>query len=141
MQLPQDDFVFGMKSFGDCEGARDSTLLPELYSSNTLFPVTMVWQEHVPNPDVKPGPDYVSMNKLAAMRYSVKTFLLLLLTIHPCSGLTDSKSLRSFRSQNPLTIKRRDTYSRNSSFTTKLQNKIFGMESCYRSAEKIRNYG
>ena len=40
-----------MKKPRDLEGARD---------------VSMRWVEHQPNPDNKPGPDFIAMNKLAA---------------------------------------------------------------------------
>ena len=44
-------FVYGLEKPRDLEGARD---------------VSMRWVEHQPNPDNKPGPDFIAMNKLAA---------------------------------------------------------------------------
>jgi len=48
-----EDRVFGAPNLRDAEGARD---------------VTMVWKQHKPNPDDKPGPDFKKMNKKAAIR-------------------------------------------------------------------------
>lgn len=50
-------------------------------SSLSVPAVISSWQEHVPNPHAKPGPDFRAMNKAAAD-----------------SGLTCSQQLRSFRS-------------------------------------------
>eukprot|EP00878_Enallax_costatus_P039696 GHUV01045578.1.p2 GENE.GHUV01045578.1~~GHUV01045578.1.p2 ORF type:complete len:153 (+),score=32.17 GHUV01045578.1:281-739(+) len=67
------DTVYGASMPPDEEGARA---------------VISTWQEHVPNPHAKPGPDFKAMNRAAAD-----------------SGLTSTQQIRSFRSDHPAYLK------------------------------------
>uniref|UniRef100_A0A061R1H1 Flagellar associated protein n=1 Tax=Tetraselmis sp. GSL018 TaxID=582737 RepID=A0A061R1H1_9CHLO len=69
-----DDRIFGIPNIRDPEGARD---------------VSMIWKEHQPNPDDKPGPDFTKMNKTAAM-----------------NGLTKSKEQHMHRVQHYAYLKK-----------------------------------
>jgi len=70
---PNDKRIFGAPNIRDPEGARD---------------VTMVWKEHAPNPDDKPGPDFRKMNRKAATM-----------------GLTSATDQHGHRAMNYETIK------------------------------------
>mmetsp|Transcript_15072 Transcript_15072/g.49437 ORF Transcript_15072/g.49437 Transcript_15072/m.49437 type:complete len:226 (+) Transcript_15072:24-701(+) len=75
--MPGGDFAFGVSKPRDAEGARE---------------VSMKWVEHQANPDDKPGPDFISMNKMAAI-----------------DEVIHSKDQRGFRIEHPVTLKRGDT--------------------------------
>mmetsp|Transcript_31764 Transcript_31764/g.38377 ORF Transcript_31764/g.38377 Transcript_31764/m.38377 type:complete len:234 (-) Transcript_31764:363-1064(-) len=73
VSLPAEDFAYGLSKPRDPEGARE---------------VSMKWVEHRPNPDAKPGPDFMQMNKHAAI-----------------SEVTKANGQRDFRTENPKTLK------------------------------------
>ena len=50
-KLPEKNFAYGINKPRQAEGARE---------------VSMMWVAHKGNPDAKPGPDFMAMNKLAA---------------------------------------------------------------------------
>lgn len=76
-KTPDPDFVFGVSKPRDPEGARE---------------VSMKWVQHEANPDDKPGPDFISMNKSAAIAHRVT-----------------SQEQTPFRHEYPITLKRGDT--------------------------------
>ena len=65
--------AFGVSKPQDPEGARE---------------VSGLWKEHEKNPDAKPGPNYVAMNKQATL-----------------SGLTKSNQQLDFRLENPIELR------------------------------------
>lgn len=108
---PPPEHVFGLTNPPDAEGARE---------------VTMIWKAHQPNPDDKPGPDFVAMNKLAAV-----------------SGQTTAKELPTFRQSNYVTLKKGENTlkppppvpsDKDPAYT-------YGMPSAYRTAEQVRSAG
>ncbi len=68
-----DSFAFGVSKPQDPEGARE---------------VSGLWKEHEKNPDAKPGPNYIAMNKQATL-----------------SGLTKSNEQLPFRIEHPVALK------------------------------------
>ncbi|WIA42582.1 hypothetical protein OEZ86_008559 [Tetradesmus obliquus] len=97
------------------------------HDAEGAWQVISKWQEHVPNPHAKPGPDFRAMNKAAAD-----------------SGLVSSTQIRTFREGHPATLKTgvesvtkaapRLPSDKDPSFT-------YGKPATYRSAEEVRNFG
>ncbi|KAK9803407.1 hypothetical protein WJX72_007555 [[Myrmecia] bisecta] len=110
-QHPAEDKIFGITRAVDAEGARE---------------VSMIWREHQPNPDDKPGPDFRAMNKLAAT-----------------SGLTDSHDQRTFREHHSVTLKTGHAVSHPAPLLPSDRNRdfVYGRPSTYKTMEEIRVVG
>eukprot|EP00882_Tetradesmus_deserticola_P029409 GHRQ01032943.1.p1 GENE.GHRQ01032943.1~~GHRQ01032943.1.p1 ORF type:complete len:211 (+),score=68.48 GHRQ01032943.1:1319-1951(+) len=106
------DTIYGAAMAHDAESARQ---------------VISTWQEHVPNPHAKPGPDFRAMNKAAA-----------------ASGLVSSNQIRTFREGHPAPLKTgvesvtkaapRLPSDKDPGFT-------YGKPAAHRTAEEVRNFG
>eukprot|EP00891_Asterochloris_glomerata_P002893 jgi/Astpho2/2893/Aster-x0546 len=109
---PPEDKVFGASRPQDPEGARE---------------VIGIWKEHRPNPFAQPGPDFMAMNKKAAL-----------------SGLTKSHQQHTFRQSHP--VSQRVGLAASHVSAPKLPSDrqadfTYGKPSTYKSMEEIRVAG